>query len=352
MPATLAGKQETAALQLIIKERELELAEKDAKISKLEYELSTQFIASEETVHNVKTHVESKLEEATKEAAEKVEEAKKAADVAAKAAADSVLEAKKAAEEAHKKAEHEIEAAKKEAEVKVREATELAEKSGRGLGLLPGELEFMQKAHKKTLGAGELFRVTLSRARRQSSKDVGPLHYAAVEAAFLRLTSFADYQVVSVEYVVNPVLTQKFEAKRNALAKNGSPAGHVLAFHGTAFTNIDKILTGNFKMPGNGHGSAHGLQYGAGIYFSEKATKAISYTRDTLTDGAQKLIVSKVLLGKVFVTPPCPSARLKAGYDSHQSSNGIELVVFDPDMVNPSYVMTVAKKPNTVEIGT
>lgn len=308
IPETRPGKDETTTLKELLRQAQSEVRELLPVVSKLQNELSVNFVLSTDKLESIKAHAEARCKE---------------------------MEARTAAE---------VATAKEKAEAEMRAA-----RASDRLALLPGEKEFMLKHAKKELAADAMFRATLQRSRRLGAEDVAHQHFAQVEAAFLRHHISGNASVVNVEYVVNPVLRQKFEAKRHEYGAAGRPTGHVLCFHGTAGTSIDPILKSNFRMPAANYGGT----YGAGIYFSEQAAKALSYAKSkgaVQPDRTIKLLCCQVLLGKSFVTGPCRGP-CKPGHDSHQSTNGIELVVFSPDCVNPAYVLTIAEKAATIEIG-
>jgi aprataxin and PNK-like factor len=102
-----------------------------------------------------------------------------------------------------------------------------------------------------------------------------------------------------VEYVVNPQHVRAFENKRLELAASmdWDDTKPILAFHGTAETNISSIIKKNFSIAKVGSATDAGW-YGAGCYFSEDPGLSMGYTR-----GATKFLLCQILLGRVYKCP-------------------------------------------------
>lgn len=194
------------------------------------------------------------------------------------------------------------------------------------LTTLEGEEEAM-KGNKMTI-----FKLTLSRLSKFG--DVGEFHYRYAESQFLRLMGGQAYHVTQVDYVVNPPLVKKYQAKQEEFREDGKDTSHILGFHGTSEEGIDGIIKANFSVGKLGAYTGDKGFYGAGIYFSEYTSTSLGYNR------ASRMLLSKVLIGKQFQCPGLMmGAPLKKGYDSHLSPCGTEVVIYDNAQILPCYIV-------------
>eukprot|EP00026_Physarum_polycephalum_P002052 Phypoly_transcript_02056.p1 GENE.Phypoly_transcript_02056~~Phypoly_transcript_02056.p1 ORF type:complete len:782 (-),score=205.77 Phypoly_transcript_02056:108-2453(-) len=198
--------------------------------------------------------------------------------------------------------------------------------------LLPGEEEILQ---------GTTVMKYCLKPNRYFDSSVADLHFRTAESQFHRLMETnTQSKVALVEYIVNPDLHAKFEAKRKEFEKLGY-GKPLLAFHGTAEKNINLICKTNFCVPGKGvaHATDSGW-YGKGIYFSEYPDYSMGYIKD-----CTRLLLSKVLLGNPFQCKGLITGQpLMKGYDSHISPCGKELVIFSPDQILPIYIVHYSLK--------
>eukprot|EP01084_Bolivina_argentea_P286661 491780_1 len=146
-----------------------------------------------------------------------------------------------------------------------------------------------------------------------------------------------------VEFVINPKLIKKFEAKKKQMMTKNvckeSDLNVILAWHGTNTGNIENIVKNNFDLSKLGVNKKNKGYYGAGIYFSEFARISNVYG-----DG---LLLCKVILGKEYQMQfgkPEIGRTLEPGYDSHvavkpNSDYGREVCVFDVDQILPCYIV-------------
>jgi len=186
------------------------------------------------------------------------------------------------------------------------------------------------------LATQEVLRVELLPTRCFRGLTPREVHFRTVESQFLRMLGSQKNKVSKVEYVINPQLLAAFESKQEELAGvTGEEQHPVLAFHGTTSQNMESIVQHNFDIGLLSKGSGDKGWYGAGIYFSELPTTAMSYGK-----GEKKLLLSKVLLGREFQCPGrMDGKQLQLGYDSHRSPDGSELVVFDQAQILPCYIV-------------
>jgi len=176
---------------------------------------------------------------------------------------------------------------------------------------------------------------------RKVESDASQMHFRIAESQFYRLLASgfggnASVKVSKVEYIVNPPLVNKFEAKRLKLAEtlDWDQTRPILCFHGTSEDNIPNIIKHNFDVSYVGKSTDKGF-YGAGIYLSEFPGLSMAYVRK-----GSKFLLCKVLLGKVYKCPglmmgsPCTK-----GHHSHISPNGQEIVIFETDQILPTYIV-------------
>mmetsp|Transcript_2972 Transcript_2972/g.11366 ORF Transcript_2972/g.11366 Transcript_2972/m.11366 type:complete len:459 (-) Transcript_2972:265-1641(-) len=172
------------------------------------------------------------------------------------------------------------------------------------------------------------------------------IHFRIAESQFHRFLAAqmgSNYDVTNVEYIVNSKVREKFESARQRLAeKHGfmlESMKPVILFHGTSPENMESILKGNFLLSKVGSTTDAGY-YGAGIYMSEFPGLSIGYTK-----GSNALILSMVIVGRakkmVQVTMGCS---LTQGFDSHISSCGQEVVIFDMDCILPLYKVSYSSR--------
>lgn len=227
--------------------------------------------------------------------------------------------------------------------------------------LVKGEAEALESS--KTV----LFPLYAQRTHDNSAEQA---HFRLAESQFYRLLENNDYRVTMVEYVVSPAVVARYKKAIAALteqrAKDMTPEAirklkegqahtearcvldPVLGFHGTATKNIASICEHGFKVPGGTEGFTHSTDagwYGRGVYFSEFPSYAMEY----ITSGT-KLLLCQVVLGKIYhCTKLIHGAPLQAGYDSHMSPDGKEVVIFNSEHILPSYVVHYTKKTGQFE---
>lgn len=172
-------------------------------------------------------------------------------------------------------------------------------------------------------------------------------------------------KVVNVENILRADLVQRFEKYRSFLRNKYLEGAHnkhhrvsntwaesEVAFHGTREENVGSIVSNGLVVPkppdsidneDNHVKVASGSRYGLGIYTSPDINFSLHYTR-----GSGRLLVVAVLPGRKFI---CNDSNVKyggsctPGYDSHQSEDKRELVLFKASAVLPCYV--IHYKPST-----
>ncbi|CAF2070307.1 unnamed protein product [Rotaria magnacalcarata] len=234
--------------------------------------------------------------------------------------------------ELKEKLQEKLKKTREEAEEKKKEIEQLQNKVSEGVVLMEGEDEVLKGSKVK------YFEIFPERNYKQGS--AAELHFRLAESQFYRLLSgHATAQVIKVEYVCNPILINKFNQARDELKrKRGENYSYpILAFHGTAVTNIQPICDNGFKVPGQ-DGFQHATDtgyYGRGTYFSEYPNYSMSYIK-----GSTKLMLCQILQGKVYqCTQLIVGADLQDGFDSHCSPDKKELIIFRSDYILPQYIV-------------
>eukprot|EP00808_Paulinella_micropora_P004869 g47952.t1 len=172
------------------------------------------------------------------------------------------------------------------------------------------------------------------RPSREVNDTMEEKHFRTAESQCLRM--FPKLKVAMVELVQNSRLEQDFfRTKANLIAKAGS-ANTVYGFHGTSEDNIQKICRQNFDLSKLGAASGDRGYFGAGTYFSEHPDYCLRYCRTH----PRKLLLCWVALGKVYNCNMQIGRELEPGFNSHQSPDKKELVIFDPTQILPRYVVT------------
>ena len=163
--------------------------------------------------------------------------------------------------------------------------------------------------------------------------------FRMAESQFSRMGQ-RQYKVLSVDFYVNPPLSDKFNKRQAQLEAKyglGSPESkYILGFHGTDPNNFDAIVKTNFDMS-----KVKTCAFGLGIYFSEFPDVSIGYA-----GGAKKLLLCKILPGKSFdIIGNWNMKPLNPAYDSHRvnknsQGSGWAIVIDNPDQILPCYVIT------------
>jgi len=108
------------------------------------------------------------------------------------------------------------------------------------------------------------------------------------------------------------------------------------------------ILASNFKM--QKIGTAHGNMgwFGCGIYFATRSYTALGYNRSDKKP-SDELLACLIVVSKTFLCPfpdspenPHHGKGCLEGYDSHFSPTKKEIVVFNPKMILPCFVLKLS----------
>jgi hypothetical protein len=149
-------------------------------------------------------------------------------------------------------------------------------------------------------------------------------------------------KINNIETILRPDLIFRFR-KYEAMLKNKykSTSGFTkmdIAFHGTRHNRLHDIVEKGLIIPNLDNGLdafTCGARYGNGIYLSPNSRFSMHYCR-----GDSCLLVCAVLPGKKYT---CSNNMwdkdLTNGYDSHISSDGTELILFDEAQVLPCIVI-------------
>lgn len=119
-------------------------------------------------------------------------------------------------------------------------------------------------------------------------------------------------------------------------------------WHGTRAHNVLSILKGGLIIPTSAGGyTITGRMFGDGVYFSDQSTKSLNYAYGYWGGGSRDhncfMLLAKVAMGKAY-TPPGPTQRLPAGYDSMFAKGGRsgvqnnEMIVYKLPQAHLSYL--------------
>ena len=163
--------------------------------------------------------------------------------------------------------------------------------------------------------------------------DAGDIHYRICESQMRR---WSPNSISEIEYIVNPHHRIVFEKAKEKLAKRHGflleSMKPLLLFHGTSDANMKNIIKTNFLISKVGSSTDMGF-YGKGVYFGESPVISIGYSR-----GNPYLFICLVYVGKAYKMPNVQTGcALTKGYDSHISTSGQEVVIFDPECILPCY---------------
>ena len=146
------------------------------------------------------------------------------------------------------------------------------------------------------------------------SKENVEFNHAA--AQFAKLCGMAIDTVVAVwaiEYSPTARVAARYERKREALLTDGRGADEILVFHGTPYANIRPIVSGGFKVGGEGVRIANGAAHGKGVYTAIGSGTPMGYS----TTGTS-VILAHGLLGSQGVDHTIPHSDWRIFKDASQ----------------------------------
>ena len=128
----------------------------------------------------------------------------------------------------------------------------------------------------------------LNPTREATSLTSDEKEFQMVERHFLKMSQSLLHVIMSIDFVNNPTLQMKFDAKKLNFQKSNIPDEEVFAYHGTKPENIPSICQNNLNI-------IKRAVHGNGYYFSESPDVSLQY-------GGQKqgLILFKTLPGLVY----------------------------------------------------
>lgn len=151
-------------------------------------------------------------------------------------------------------------------------------------------------------------------------------------------------EIIRIDVVINEPLKSIYEKKRTEMVEAGIELNEIFAFHGTPKEeNIDSITRNNFDCERLGRTTGNQGWYGRGVYVTQHAGAALRYQFWNTSHPPSKMLVCRVLLGKIFIIPDnsCEyiGKGLVEGYHSHQGKDrwdaDRQLVVFDTAQIFP-----------------
>ena len=144
------------------------------------------------------------------------------------------------------------------------------------------------------------------------------IEFRLVESAFHRLAVGNTCEITSIEFVINPELQRKFEAKKAEFKQRNIPDKVVFGFHGTGKQNIKSICKTNLNIISR-------WWYGYGYCLSE-------YPDISLDDYGAGLLMFKVLPGNEYLgTDHFSHFGPNAQYQCKKITNYLPYNNFTPD---------------------
>ena len=178
--------------------------------------------------------------------------------------------------------------------------------------------------------------------------DPMAVEYRKAESQFLRMQAksqgrYTNLEIQSVDVVKNRKLKDKFEEKKNQLAKTeGADVKSLLLFHGTPQQNVLSILQNNFDTSKVVNGRA----YGDGVYFSEQPEVSLGYSRKApaargkkrkLEENKAEEATTSLILCQVLLSQNVKEVK-HPGFHTCWA-----IVVPDVDQILPRYVLHLKK---------
>ena len=152
-----------------------------------------------------------------------------------------------------------------------------------------------------------------------------------------------------IDFIAHPKLFAQYEKEKEKYRNRKILINEKLLFHGTHATNLNNILSDNFKLTADPVSRNKLNMYGKGIYFSDFPSKSLRY--------GEALLLCKVILGKEEVVqlgckPVTSDEYFKLHYDSRKMVNGVDkkdgpaniYMVPSPRQILPCYVIYLKKK--------
>ena len=185
------------------------------------------------------------------------------------------------------------------------------------------------------------FTKPMKASRAVNFQDPFEMYYNFAESHFRRMAAKSHLQQVtisSIDIVINKDLEDKFEATKQKFKSQGISDQEILAYHGTASTNIDSILKSNLQLC-----FAKRQLYGKGNYFSEFPAVSLGYG-----DG---LLLCRILPGKEYVDSS--NCDIPKGYNSKKvlrsqptggsaaaaNASGDMIIIENSDQILPFFVI-------------
>ncbi|KAK3727165.1 hypothetical protein QZH41_015182 [Actinostola sp. cb2023] len=176
--------------------------------------------------------------------------------------------------------------------------------------------------------------------------------FKEIQLLFFNTMGERQVNINSIDRVQNSFMWDKYQRKKNQMAKLAVDVDERSLFHGTAFRNIRSICKDNFDW--RLYGQVTGNIYGEGAYFARDASFSHCYCHDD-EDGVRYVFVAKVLVGsftkgeKNYRRPPPkhPSDPHSELFDScvDDVDSPQVFVMFDVDQYYPGHVIEYTCQP-------
>jgi len=148
----------------------------------------------------------------------------------------------------------------------------------------------------------------------------------------------------SIQNISQAELIIAFQRKWDELKEYYPYVKPILAFHGTASTNIPNIIHAGLRAPSDDPeiNSGYFTPWGKGVYLSPDPNIALAKAHGEY----KMLLVCGVLLGRphFIQEKPIYGASCKPGYHSHVSPDQKEVVIFSSNQILPCYVLHYGRR--------
>jgi len=155
------------------------------------------------------------------------------------------------------------------------------------------------------------------------------------------------FKIVKIGVIVNTRLRRQYEQKRKIYLDTSEARGTIQwGFHGSTAQSILAISKEGFKHPDDlakkkGVSLLDDGYFGRGIYFSLYSDYAMWYSEER---GSDQVLLCSLIPGNTFqCTERMDGSDRQAGFDSHYSPKGHEIIVFESAQILPRYIITFSQ---------
>jgi len=155
------------------------------------------------------------------------------------------------------------------------------------------------------------------------------------------------FHIVELGVIINTRLRRNYEQKKKLYIQSSEARANIQwGFHGTTAQSILAISKEGFKHPDDlakkkGVSLLDDGYFGRGIYFSLYSDYAMWYSEER---GSNQVLLCSLLPGLTFqCTERMDGSDRQAGFDSHYSPKGHEIILFESAQILPRYIITFSQ---------